>query len=130
MANEWKWKRGPGLTVRTTAASAQSKGAPCYLVNGEATVCADGGTVDLVAATDVSSGSVGTYYMPCGDIFEVKTAADLAIFDRVFMAASYCVDAGAANQVCTGVVVDYNPASSGCALISVMSALNIPKNYS
>lgn len=129
MANEWKWKEGPRLTTRATAAAAQSKGAPCYISSNKATAAVDGGTVDLVAAEDVSSGAVGTYIIPTGDIFEVKTAADLGIFDRVYVASNYTVDAGSAGTVDAGFVVDYNPASSGCALIAVMSRLHIPTTH-
>lgn len=129
MANEWKWKEGPRITVAATAATAYSKGTPCYFVSNEATVVADGGTVDLVAATDVTSGAVGQYIMPMGDIFEVHTAADMNVGDRAYMAASYCVDAGSAGNVTYMSIVDYNPASSGSALISVMSALHGPKTH-
>jgi len=129
MANEWKWKRGPGLTVQALAAGAHSKGQPCYLSSNEATACGDGNSVDLVAATDVSSGAMGTYYMPFNDVFEVKTGADLGMFARVYMGASNVVDAGSAGNIACGVVVDYNPASSGCALIAVQSALSWPTTH-
>lgn len=129
MANEWKWKRGPRITTRATAAAAMSKGQPCYISSNIATASADGGTVDLVAAEDIASAAIGTYIVPCGDVFEVKTGADLGIFDRVFMGGSNVVDAGSSSQVDCGFVLDYNPASSGCALISVNSALNMRKAY-
>ena len=92
----------------------------------------DGGTVDLVAAEDATSGAVAQYILPDNDIFEVKVAVgtDLGEFDRVFAAASNTVDAGSASQVDAGFCVNYDPASGGCALISVTSALHMRTAYS
>lgn len=131
MANEWKWKRGPHVTCRVTTADTVTKGEPVYISSNVATACADGGSVDLVAAEDISSGAVGLFIKPLGDIFEVKvaTGTDLGEFARVYLAANYTVDAGAAGQTSQAHCVDYNPASGGCALISVMSALAHPLTY-
>ncbi|HUW34643.1 MAG TPA: hypothetical protein VM223_23795 [Planctomycetota bacterium] len=132
MANEWKWKAGPRMVVGFTAAAAQNKGTPCYMTSNVATVCADGGTVDLVAAEDTTSGSICQYIMPFCDVFEVKvaTGTDLAEGAKVFCAATNTVDAGSASQVDSGTCINYDPASGGCALIAVVSRMLTPTIYS
>jgi hypothetical protein len=69
--------------------------------------------------------------LPVGDIFLVKAAVgtDFAYGAKAYMAASYTVDAGAAGQTSQATVVNYNPASGGCADIAVFSALLHPLTY-
>jgi len=126
MANEWTWLQGTKQMITAPTATTIPKGAPCYLSSNLIVVCADGGSVDVVCDKDCVSGDTAVpCILPTGDRFLVKvaTGTDFAYGARAYMAADYTVDAGAAGQTSQAVVVNYNPASGGCADIAVMSAL-------
>jgi len=134
MANEWKHLRGPKQTIYVNNNSvAKSKGAPCCFTSHLAVACADGGTVDIVLEQDATANQ--THVLAClpnGDIYEVLVASGTTIYNTAaaFMAATYTVDAGAANQNSHMMFVDYDPASAGsCAHIAVWSAKGFPNYY-
>lgn len=120
MANEWKWLRGDGQTVKVTVGStAVTKGEPLKISSNLAVASGDGDTVDLVACHDADASAVLVAYAPSGDVFEVTTGADLGLMDRAYMAASYKIDAGSSGNISNMHVVDYNPASGGIAHVAV-----------
>lgn len=122
MANEWKWKRGPGQTVKITVGdTAVTKGEPLKISSNLAVAAGDGSTVDLVATHDAAASAELVAYLPNGDVFEVDTAADLGMYDRAYMAASYSIDAGSSGNISNMTVVDYNPTSGGLAHVAVFA---------
>jgi len=123
MANEWKFKRGPRTTVKVTVgATAVTKGEPLVLDSNLAIAASDGSVVDLVAEHDAAASTELVAILPNGDVFEVDTAADLGMYDRAYMAASYSIDAGSSGNISNMVVVDYNPTSGGLAHVAVFAA--------
>jgi hypothetical protein len=122
MANEWKWLRGRGETVKITVGdTAVTKGEPLKISSNLAVAAGDGDTVDLVACHDADASAQLTAIKPIGDVFEVVTGADLALGARAYMAASYKVDAGSSGNISNIQIEDYNPTSGGIAHVSVVA---------
>jgi len=132
MAFEWTWLNGQKQTALFPTSTPITKGAPCYLSSNLLVVCADGGSVDVVCDKDATAGdSAVLCIIPNADIFLAKItgAVDLSPGARVYLGSNYAVDAGSAEQTSQAFLVNFNPASGGCADICVTSALHHPLVY-
>jgi hypothetical protein len=125
MANEWIHLEGKRQIVRYPSETTIARGVPCYLSSNLIVACTDGTSLDVVTAEPCVSGdNTVTCILPSGDLFrvKVKSGTNLAPGDLCYTAGTNLVDDGSVGNISVGTVVNYNPATSGCAEIAVWSA--------
>lgn len=86
---------------------------------------ADSNTVGAIGicAQDIAAGAYGTVYT--AGVFQgtAATGTDFGHLDEVFNAGASTLDAGTANDIPVGRVVDHDPASGGAVKFVLLSCL-------